>query len=123
MPALGNHVLGIVEMQPSGQVDDLNQQITEPVVTQIVHGCMFESYVRGPEEHEDDTVTSFERAYAFLPYIAGVTTTITNSNWLQPQRADAQAQRNYKVLGLPIIQYARSGRPSYVWIICEWRNG
>lgn len=123
MPALGNHVVGVVEMQPTGQVDSLNQPITEPVVVQLVKNCMFESYVRGPEEHEDDTVSSFERAYAFLPYIAGVTTTITNAHYLQPQRADAQARRNYKVLGLPIIQYGRSGRPSHVWIVCEWREG
>jgi hypothetical protein len=123
MPRLGSHVVGIVEMQSTGHVDGKNQNITNPVVTQVVKGCMFESYIRGPEEHQEDTITSFERAYAFLPYIEGVTTTITNANWLQPQRPDAQAQRNYKVLGDPIVQYDSRGRGNHVWIVCEWRAG
>jgi hypothetical protein len=122
MRRLGNHVVGIVEMQGT-QVDKLNQTIQAPVVTGLVRGCMFESYNRGPEEHEDDTITSFERAYCFLPYIEGVTTVLTNDHWLQPQRPDAEAQRNYKVLGMPIIQYDRSGRGDHVWIVCEWRAG
>ncbi|ORV92798.1 hypothetical protein AWC11_07290 [Mycobacterium interjectum] len=140
----GGEVLGIVAMQATGQIDALNQAIKEPVVAQYVYGCVFEPYTRGPVEEQTDVITSHERAWAFLPYVPGVgiptvdvngnpvvdgdgnpvPAVITNANYLQPQRPnDAQAQRNYKVQGLPEIEYDIDGVPDYAWVVCEWHGG
>jgi hypothetical protein len=142
----GAETLGIVEYQGTG-VDGKNQPVsTTPVVVQFVYGCVFEPYSRGPVEEQSDTITSHERAWAFLPYVPGigiptvdssgnpvvdgggnpVPATITNANWIQPQRltlGDAEAQRNYKVQGLPEIEYDPDGMPDHAWVICEWRAG
>lgn len=140
----GGETLGIAVEQPTGRVDSLNQPVTAKVVTQWVYGCTFEPYTRGPVEEQTDTITSHERAWAFLPYLPGigvptvdadgnpvvdgdgnpVAAVITNNHWIQPVRAnDAQAQRNYKVQGLPEIEYDIDGAPSYAWIVCEWQGG
>lgn len=140
----GGETLGIAIEQPTGAVDSLNQTVTAKVVTQWVYGCTFEPYTRGPVEEQSDTITSHERAWAFLPYLPGVgiptvdvdgnlivdgdgnpvPAVINNNNWIQPVRPnDAQAQRNYKVQGLPEIEYDLDGQPSYAWIVCEWQGG
>lgn len=140
----GGETLAVVEMQSTGGVDGKNQPITAPVVVAWVYGCTFEPYTRGPVEEQSDTITSHERAWAFLPYVPGigiptvdasgnpvldvngvpVPAVIGNSNWIQPQRPnDAQAQRNYKVQGLPEIEYDIDGAPVYAWIVCEWQRG
>lgn len=140
----GGDTLAIVEFQPTGDLDGLNQPVTVPVVVAWVYGCVFEPYSRGPVEEQSDTITSHERAWAFLPYVAGVgiptvdqngnpvvdddgnpvPASINNSNWIQPVRPnDAQAQRNYKVQGLPEIEYDGDGMPDHAWIVCEWQGG
>ncbi|MDY0112705.1 MAG: hypothetical protein RBS21_00335 [Corynebacterium sp.] len=133
----GGETLGIVEMIPNGTVDELNQNVRVPTVVSWVYGCVFEPYSRGPVEEQSDTITSHERAWAFLPYVAGsgipgidVTTgaqlfvSIDNATWIQPQRAnDPVAQRNYKTQGLPEIEYDIDGAPSYAWVVCEWHGG
>ncbi|MBZ4574701.1 hypothetical protein [Mycobacterium avium] len=140
----GGDVLGIVEFQPTGQVDSLNQAVKTPVVVAWVYGCVFEPYSRGPVEEQTDTITSHERAWAFLPYVAGfgiptfdaagnalldadgnpIPVVIDNGTWIQPQRPnDAVAQRNYKVQGLPEIEYDADGVPDHAWIVCEWQAG
>ncbi|UXA06583.1 hypothetical protein KXD96_27995 (plasmid) [Mycobacterium sp. SMC-2] len=140
----GGETLGVVEMQASGHVDGKNQAVTSPSVVAWVYGCTFEPYTRGPVEEQSDTITSHERAWAFLPYVPGigiptvdvngdpvldtngdpVPASIGNSNWIQPVRAnDAQAQRLYKVQGLPEIEYDIDGLPVYAWIVCEWQGG
>jgi hypothetical protein len=140
----GGDTIGIVTMQPTGGKDSLNQPIVAPVVTQLVYGCVFEPIERGPVEEQSNTITSHERAWAFMPYVAGVgiptvdstgapvvdgsgnpvPAVITNANYLQPQRpSDAEAQRNYKVMGLPEVEYDMDGMPDHSWITCEWRAG
>lgn len=140
----GGETLAIVANQPTGDRDSLNQAITQPTVVAYVYGCVFEPYTRGPVEEQTDVTTSHERAWAFLPYVAGigiptvdvdgnpvvdgddnpVPVVITNANYIQPQRPnDAQAQRNYKVQGLPEIEYDMDGVPDYAWVVCEWHGG
>lgn len=119
----GGDTLLIVTRVPTGQKDALNQDIfTEATVS--VYGCVFEPYSRGPVEEDSNTETAHERAWAFLPYIEGVTTGINNQNFIQPVRPGSPlAQRNYKVQGLPEIQYDLDGVPDHVWIICEYHEG
>ena len=135
----GGDTIGIVEMQPTGAgVDYMNQEIEAPVLLYTVYGAVFEPIERGPVEEQSDTITSHERAWAFLPYVLGKgipTTSVddngntvfasmpTNANYVQPQRPDAQDQRNYKIFGLPELQYDIDGLPDHVWITCEWRAG
>lgn len=140
----GGETIGIVVEKPNGEVDSLYQAIKKLTVVQWVYGCAFEPYTRGPIEEESDTITSHERAWAFLPYLPGigiptvdengepvlddagnpVPAVIDNNTWLQPVRVnDAEAQRNYKVQGLPEVEYDIEGLPSYVWIVCEWHAG
>lgn len=118
----GNDTIGIVIKTPTGQVDSLNQAITTESVTWI-DGCVFETYPRGPVEEQSDTITSAERAWVFLPYLPGITTGVTNANWIRPLRPDPLAQRDYKVEGLPVFEYDLDGQPDHVWIVCEWRAG
>lgn len=118
----GRDTIGIVSYADSGQVDALNEALQTESVT-WVYGCVFEPLDRGPIEEQSDTITSAERAWAFLPYLEGVTTAITNANWLRPQRPDPIAQRDYKVLGLPEIEYDMDGQPDHVFITCEWHGG
>lgn len=140
----GGETIAIIAEQATGQVDSLNQAIKQPAVVAYVYGCVFEPYSRGPVEEENNTTTSHERAWAFLPYVAGigiptvdssgnqlvdgdgnpVPVTIGNDNWIQPQRPhDAQAQRNYKVQGLPELEYDTEGMPDHMWVTCEWQGG
>lgn len=140
----GGDTLAIVTRESTGRVDGKNQPITTPTITAYVYGCVFEPYSRGPVEEQSDTITSHERAWAFLPYVSGlgiptvdvdgnpvldgngnpVPVTITNANWIQPIRPnDQQAQRNYKVQGLPEIEYDGDGMPDHAWVICEWQGG
>jgi hypothetical protein len=134
----GGETVALVEMVPTGGVDGKNQPVTAATVVGWVYGCTFEPYVRGPVEEESDTITSHERAWVYLPYVAGLgiptvdangnpltaAAVITNSTWIQPQRPnDPVAQRNYKVQGLPEIEYDIDGAPSYAWVVCEWRGG
>ncbi len=133
----GGETLGIVEMVATGAVDELNQAVRTPTVVAWVYGCVFEPYSRGPVEEQSDTITSHERAWAFLPYVPGsgipgidattqaqIVVSINNATWIQPQRAnDALAQRNYKTQGLPEIEYDIDGAPSYAWVVCEWQAG
>lgn len=118
----GGDTIGIVTLAKGGTPDAMNQQSETATVT-WVYGCVFEPLDRGPVEEQSDTITSHERAWAFLPYIAGVTTGINNANYLRPQRPDALAQRDYKVFGLPIIEYDIDGVPDHVFIACEWHSG
>ena len=131
----GGDTIGVVEMQATGQTDSLNQAVKTPVVTALIYGCVFEPLERGPVEEQSDTITSHERAWAFLPYVAGqgIPATVggspvflsmpTNANFLQPLRPDAQDERNYKIFGLPILEYDIDGQPDHVFITCEWRGG
>lgn len=133
----GGETIALVQMVASGSVDALNQPVRTATVTAYVYGCVFQPNTGGPLEQQSDTVTSQERAWAFLPYVpgAGVPGTdattgqpafvaIDNSTWLQPQRPNnPQAQRNYKVLGLPEIEYDLDGMPSHAWVVCEWQGG
>lgn len=132
----GGETLNILAPQGTGRYDSLNQEITQLSIAWTVYGCVFEPYTRGPVEEENDTVTSHERAWAFLPYVQGIgipgvdtngdqgVVSINNANWIQPQRPnDAVAQRNYKVQGLPEIEYDLDGAPSYAWVVCEWQGG
>jgi hypothetical protein len=140
----GSDLLGIGEWVPTGEKDRKNQDVTEFVVLHLVYGCVFEPYSRGPVEEQSDVITSHERAWAFLPYVEGlgiptvdddgndvvdddgnpVPAVITNASWIQPQRPiDPLAQRNYKVQGLPEIEYDGDGQPDHAWIVCEWHAG
>ncbi|ETZ58038.1 hypothetical protein L841_5520 [Mycobacterium sp. MAC_080597_8934] len=140
----GGETVAVVQFQPTGATDSLFQPVKAPTVVAWVFGCAFEPYTRGPVEEQSDTITSHERAWAFLPYVAGfgiptfdqsgnplldsnddpIPVAIDNSMWIQPQRPnDALAQRNYKVQGLPEIEYDIDGSPSYAWIVCEWQAG
>lgn len=140
----GADTIGIVEMQPTGGRDSLNQPIVAPVVTHLIYGCVFEPIERGPVEEQSNFITSHERAWAFMPYVSGlgiptvdssgapvvdgsgnpVAAVITNANFLRPIRPyDAVAQRDYKVMGLPEVEYDMDGIPDHSWITCEWREG
>ncbi|BBZ09864.1 MULTISPECIES: hypothetical protein [Mycobacterium] len=130
----GGDTLGIVTKTPTGQTDSMGENITADSVV-WVYGCVFDIYSRGPIEEQSDTVTSEERAWAFLPYVPGVgipavdengnqvVATINNANWIRPKRPDALAQRDYKVMGLPELEYDMDGAADHVWIVCEWRAG
>lgn len=118
----GGDTIGIVTYADSGTVDDNGQKIlTSSVVW--VYGCVFEPYSRGPVEEETDTITAHERAWAFFPYVPGVTTNINNGNWIRPQRPDALAQRDYKVQGQSEIEYDMDGQPDHVFVVGEWHGG
>lgn len=141
----GADTLGIGSEQSTGGVDAKNQPLREFVVSQYVYGCVFEPYSRGPVEEQTDVITSHERAWAFLPYVEGygiptvdvdgnelfaddgvtpVVAVLDNNSWIVPIRPnDAQAQRPYKVQGLPEIQYDGDGQPDHAWIVCEWQGG
>jgi hypothetical protein len=139
----GGETLAILQPTGSG-TDRLNQAITQLTVVAWVYGCAFEPYTRGPIEEQTDTITSHERAWAFLPYVQGVgvptvdsggnpvvdgggnpvPVVINNNTMIQPVRAnDAVAQRNYKVQGLPEIEFDIDGQPEYAWVVCEWHGG
>lgn len=118
----GGDTIGIVTKTATGTVDALNQPTySESVVW--VYGCVFEPYSRGPVEEETDSITAHERAWAFFPYIQGVTTSIGNANWIRPKRPDALAQRDYKVQGLSEVEYDLDGQPDHVFVIGEWHSG
>jgi hypothetical protein len=140
---IGGDTVGIVSFSPSGQLDANGQQIFTQS-TQLIYGCVFEPYSRGPVEEETDTITAHERAWAFLPYVPGigvptvdtdgnpilddngnpVPASIQNSDFVQPQRpGDAQAQRNYKVQGMPEVEFDMDGQPDHVFVVCEWHGG
>ena len=140
----GGETLAVLAEQGSGQVDSLNQAVTQLAPIAYVYGCVFEPYSRGPVEEQSDVITSHERAWAFLPYVPGigiptvdssgnpvvdgsgnpVPVSIGNNNWIQPQRPyDAQSQRNYKVQGLPELEYDGDGMPDHMWVTCEWQAG
>lgn len=130
----GGDTVGIVTYTPQldshGNVltDGLNQPL-EPVRTVLwKYGCVFE-----PEhvsEEQTNTITTRERAWVFLPVDAD-TTTITNANFLTPKRPaldedsanESTAQRDYKVHGLPVVEYDMDGQPDHVWVICEYDGG
>lgn len=116
----GGDTVGIVTKTPTGSTDSLGVAITSDAVT-WVYGCVFET--ERVSEEQSETVTSSERAWVFMPYILGVTTAIDNENWLRPQRPAALAQRDYKVFGLPAVQYDMDGQPDHVWVTCEWHGG
>jgi hypothetical protein len=118
---IGGDTLGIVTLAPTGDLDSNGQQIfAESLVN--VFGCVFEPLTRGPIEEETDTITAHERAWAFFPYIEGVTTIINNANYIRPLRPDALAQRDYKVQGLPEIEYDMDGQPDHVFVAAEWHG-
>jgi hypothetical protein len=140
----GSDTIAVVTLEPTGDVDSLNKPITNPTVRALVYGCVFEPYSRGPVEEQTDTITAHERAWAFMPYVYGVgipqvdsnlnavvddngnpvPVVIGNADFLQPVRlGNPQAQRNYKIQGLPEVQYDQDGMPDHVWIICEWHGG
>lgn len=140
----GADTLGIGEWVPTGTRDSKNQVVTVFQILQYVYGCVFEPYSRGPVEEQNDTITSHERAWSFWPYVEGigiptvdadgndvldddgnpVPAVITNNSWIVPIRPnDVQAQRNYKVQGLPEIEYDGDGQPEHAWIVCEWHAG
>jgi len=118
----------------------MNTEITSDSVV-WVYGCVFET--ERISEEQSDTITSNERGWAWLPYVAGagiptasesgnpildgdgkpVTTEIKNANWIRPLRSDPLAQRDYKVLGMPSLEYDLEGNPDHVWVICEWHGG
>lgn len=119
---VGGDVLGIVTLVDSGQTDSLG----EPIVTESVawiDGCVFDIYSRGPIQQHTDTKTAEERAWAFFPYISGVTTDIVAGNVIRPQRPDALAQRDYHVFGRAEVEYDLEGQPDHVWVVCEWHGG
>jgi hypothetical protein len=139
----GGDTVGIVDFVPSGTLDSNGQQIFTST-TQLVYGCVFEPLSRGPVEEETDTVTAHERAWVFFPYISGigiptvdsdgnpivddngnpVPAAILNSSFLQPQRpGDPQAQRNYKVQGMPEIEFDMDGQADHAFIVGEWHGG
>lgn len=120
----GDTVLVIANPTPAGK-DSMNEDIpslpTNRVVAATVYGCVFETEHISEQQHE--TITSGERAWAFMPYTAD-TAAITNANWLRPQRPTGESSaRDYKVHGLPIVQYDIDGQPDHVWVICENQAG
>jgi hypothetical protein len=130
----GGDTLGVVTDVASGQTDSLNQPIlTESVVW--VYGCVFETYMYGISEQETDITTSQEKAFAYFPYVSGVgipgvdangasvAAVIDNNSRIRPQRPDAEAQRDYKVFGLPAEQYDIEGLPDHVLVVCVWQGG
>jgi hypothetical protein len=140
---IGGDTIGIVTFSPSGELDSNGQDIFTSS-TQLVYGCVFEPISRGPIEEETDTITAHERAWVFMPYVPGVgiptvdtngnpvvddngnpvPATILNSSFLQPQRpGDAQAQRNYKVQGMPEVEVDMDGQPDHVFVVGEWHGG
>jgi hypothetical protein len=141
----GGDLLGIGSWVSTGVVDAKNQTKKTFVVAQYVYGCVFEPYSRGPVEEQNDSTTSHERAWAFMPYVDGygiptvdadgnelvqddgvtpVAAVMDNNSWIVPIRPnDAQAQRSYKVQGLPEIEYDGDGQPEHAWIVCEWQAG
>lgn len=116
----GGDTLLIVSKTPTGQKDSMGEDVTTDSVVSV-YGCVFET--ERISEVESDVTTSNERGMAFLPYVEGVTTGVTNENWIRPQRPDALAQRDYKVFGRPAIEYDINGQPDHVWIVCEWHGG
>lgn len=131
----GNDVVGIVTVASSGAVDALNAPVAASESVVWVSGSVFDIDL-GPREQQSDTITSEERAWAFLPYVPGQgipavdetgapvwVTAIDNRARIRPKRLEALAQRDYKVLGQPELQYTLDGVPDHVWIICEWRAG
>jgi hypothetical protein len=130
----GGETVGIVTYVPqvdgSGNplTDGLNQPL-DPVRTVLwKYGCVFE-----PEhvsEEQTNTITSRERAWVFMP-VDPDTAKITNANFLTPQRPsldengadESAAQRDYKVHGLPLIEYDMDGKPDHIWVICEYDGG
>lgn len=140
----GGDTMGVGLWTPTGDVDGKNQPVKAFVVSQLVYGCVFEPYSRGPVEEQSDTITSHERAWVFMPYVSGigiptvdtagnlivdddgnpVPALITNNHWIVPIRPnEPQAQRPYKVQGLPEIEWDGDGQPEHAWIVCEWMAG
>jgi hypothetical protein len=118
----GGDTIGIVTFSPSGELDSNGQEIFTPSVVNVF-GCVFEPLLRGPIEEETDTITAHERAWAFFPYIEGVTTNINNAQFLRPIRPDALAQRDYQVQGQSIVEYDMDGQPDHVFVAVEWHGG
>lgn len=136
----GGDTLGIVTKTPTGETDSMGQQVTSDTVV-WVYGCSFET--ERISEEQTDTIVSNERGWAWFPYVPsiGIPTTdeygtpivdgsgnpvavqIQNSNWIRPKRLEAMAQRDYKVFGMPTLEYDGDGTPDHVWVICEWHAG
>lgn len=135
----GGDTVGVVTKVASGQTDSMGQPITVDQVV-WVYGCVFEggmdfSSLGVIMEKQSDTFTASEQAWVFMPYVSGLgipaidaagnptTATITNGSWIRPKRPDAAQQRDYKVLGLPDVNYDFDGQPDHVFVACEWRAG
>jgi hypothetical protein len=118
----GGDTLGIVTKTPTGETDSMGVAVTEDTLVNVF-GCVFEPLERGPVEEMSDTTTSSERAWAFFPYIEGVTTGISNANWIRPLRPDPMGRRDYKVQGRLEIEYDLEGQPDHVWVTCEFKAG
>jgi hypothetical protein len=136
----GGDTVGIVTKLSTGQKDSMGQAVTADSVV-WVYGCVFET--ERISEEQSDTITSNERGWAWLPYIPGigiptvdddgnelvdgegnpVTVEITNANWIRPKRWQPMAARDYKVFGMPAVEFDGDGQPDHVWIICEWHAG
>lgn len=136
----GGDTLGLVTKTATGQKDSMGVAVTGDEVT-WVYGCVFET--ERISEEQSDTITSNERGWATLPYVPGigvptvdvngnpvvdgsgnpVPADINNASWIRPKRSDPMAQRDYKVFGMPALQYDGDGMPDHVWIICEWHGG
>lgn len=131
----GGDALRIIAAVGTGQHDALGQAVlAESEFT--VTGCVFDIVSSGPFEEQTDVTTSTEKAWAFLPYVAGAgipvvdaagtaryLTVVDNTSRIEPVRPDALGSRRYKVIGQPEVQYDLDGRPDHVWIVCEWRAG
>lgn len=136
----GGDTVGVITSVPSGGKDALGgQPVTETVVW--VYGCVFGT--QHTTEEQDETITSAERAWVWFPYVDGigiptvdttgapivdpdgnpVTVMIDNSCWLRPKRDNPMGTRDYKVFGMPSIEYDLDGRPDHVWVTAEWRAG
>ncbi|SIC56426.1 Uncharacterised protein [Mycobacteroides abscessus subsp. abscessus] len=102
-------------------MDEQNQPIKARTVVATIYGCVFEA--EHISEHQTDAITSTERAWAFLP-VTPDSRAIRNEHYLCPMRpAGDQSGRDYKVHGLPALQYDIEGQPDHVWIFCEWQPG
>jgi len=138
----GGDTVYVVTKTDTGQRDGLNQPVPGESATQV-YGCVFDIISSGPSEEQTDTTTNSERAWAFLPIVdgQGIPTVdddgnenvdadgnpifiaeIPNTARIRPKRSTALAQRDYKIIGRPEVQYDLDGQPDHVWIVCEWRS-
>lgn len=118
----GGDTIAIVTKAPTGETDSMGVAVTADSVVEV-YGCTFETLPHGPVEEMSDTTSATERASAWLPFLPGVTDAINNTNFLRPIRPCSTAQRDYKVQGLPLVEYDLDGQPDHVWIVCEYRFG